>query len=112
MLHKCGFCQGTGKVRRSFTLAFSTCQVCSGRGMNYVEEPAVACTFCGGMGVEPNTYPYALLTCAVCRGKGVFTLKEPSILCPDCSGGRRAVDGRVYCLTCKGKGRVEVRVRR
>jgi DnaJ-class molecular chaperone len=76
-----------------------------------VEEPAVTCVFCEGTGVQPNAYPYALLTCSVCSGKGVVTLKEPSILCPDCSGRGRAVDRRVYCLTCKGKGKVEVKER-
>ena len=32
MLNECGFCLGGGEVRRSSELAFSTCQVCSGRG--------------------------------------------------------------------------------
>ena len=107
MLHKCGFCQGTGEVRRSFKLSFGTCQVCSGRGTVYVEEPIITCAVCEGTGIQPNAYPYALLTCPACRGKGVATLKEPSVLCPDCLGRGIGIDGRVYCLTCKGKGRVE-----
>ncbi len=65
MLHKCGFCQGTGRVRRYFKFAFITCQVCSGRGTVYVEAPAITCAFCGGTGGELNFYPYALITCAV-----------------------------------------------
>jgi DnaJ-class molecular chaperone len=108
---ECGFCHGSGKVRRYARFAFSICQVCSGRGKVYLREPVVICAFCQGTGVQPNTYPCALLSCAACRGKGVVTLKEPSILCPDCSGRGRVVDGKVYCLTCKGKGRIEVEER-
>jgi len=74
-----------------------------------VEEPIITCVFCEGTGMQPNAYPYALLTCHACRGKGVVTLKEPSVLCPDCLGRGKVIDGRVYCLTCKGKGRVEVK---
>jgi len=83
--------------------------VCSGRGTVYVAEPVTTCAFCGGTGLEPNTYPYALLTCAACGGEGVVALREPNILCPDCSGRGRVVDSKVYCLTCKGKGKVEVK---
>ena len=108
MLHKCAYCQGRGKMHRSCNFAFTTtCQVCSGKGTVYMEEPVGTCAFCGGIGMQPNAYPSALLTCAACRGKGVVTVKEPSILCPDCSSRGRGVDGRLYCLTCRGKGRVE-----
>jgi DnaJ-class molecular chaperone len=108
MLHKCGFCQGIGKVHRSIKLTFSICEVCSGRGTVHVDEPVITCAFCAGTGIQPNAYPYALLTCDACSGKGVATLAEPSVLCPDCLGKGRVIDDRFYCLTCKGKGRVEV----
>jgi len=74
-----------------------------------VDDPVITCAFCAGTGIQPNAYPYALLTCDACSGKGVATLAEPSVLCPDCSGKGRMIDDRFYCLTCKGKGRVEVK---
>jgi len=73
MLHRCGFCQGTGEVCRSSISDSMVCQVCSGRGMVNVEEPVTICTSCKGTGRDPYKYPQALVTCLVCRGKGVVT---------------------------------------
>jgi len=79
MLHKCGFCQGTGEVRRSSTSGVIICQVCSGRGMVRVKEPVARCAFCKGTGRDLYKYPQALITCPVCLGKGIVTSSEPSV---------------------------------
>ncbi|MBM3142927.1 MAG: hypothetical protein FJ005_07775 [Chloroflexi bacterium] len=79
MLHKCGFCQGTGEVRRSSISGFIVCQVCSGEGIVSVEEPVAVCTFCKGTGKDLYKYPQALITHSVCRGKGVLTQAKSNI---------------------------------
>jgi DnaJ-class molecular chaperone len=79
MLHKCGFCQGTGEVRRSLTSRSIVCQVCSGRGTIRIEEPVAACTFCRGTGRDPYKYPQALVTCPICLGKGIVTSTKSNI---------------------------------
>ena len=78
MLHKCGFCQGTGEVHRSSTSGSIVCQVCSGRGMVRIEEPVAICGLCKGTGKDPYKYPQALITCPVCRGKGIINSTKSS----------------------------------
>jgi len=103
--HKCAFCKGTGGVRRFSLSSPTVCPVCSRRGEIYVVEPVTPCAFCKGTGEQPNCFP-GTLTCAACGGGGVATLKEPSGICSDCSGTGGPFS-RLYCLTCRGTGRVE-----
>lgn len=96
----CAFCGGTGTDPFELLYHASRCQVCGGKGMVTIQEPARGCAYCRGTGV----HLHRRLTCTVCDGKGMVTTKELVDTCPDCHG-RGWISGQYLpCLTCGGKG--------
>lgn len=104
----CAFCAGMGKDPFGLMSHLSKCQVCSGRGTVYVQEPHKECLFCKGTGKQPHT-PQRI-PCGACGGKGAVAVIEPSETCPTCGGsGISMAPLPQYCLTCKGQGVVAAR---
>lgn len=103
---KCALCKGTGKDRWGLMSVLSKCQVCRGKGTVRIAEPYIECPVCSGTGVQYNKR----LHCMACKGKGVVPVQKDMILCPECQGsGRDAMN--LYCLKCKGTGKVSKRTR-
>ena len=65
-LHVCAFCRGRGVDPFGVPSKISQCQVCQGRGKNFILEPSEACVACRGTGV----YKHHRLSCALCKGRG------------------------------------------
>lgn len=99
----CAFCAGEGMDPFGLLSPLATCQVCSGKGEVTVKEPTIRCAFCNGTGIYPNSR----LTCTVCMGRGVVTV-HGSTHCPDCGGSGRD-PYTLPCLSCKGKGVIEIK---
>ena len=109
-LVKCGLCKGRGKDPWGLPSFLSNCQVCSGRGVVWVQPPVVECAFCGGTGIHP--YTTSRLHCMACGGKGVVRAIEPSMECPTCKGS--GINPHLLpplgpCPTCKGQGIIRQR---
>ena len=101
---KCAYCDGTGKDPWGIPSILSKCQVCSGKGIVKIREPAVKCAACNGTGVHLGKR----LSCLACGGKGLISIKGPMEECPVCEG--LGVDSNgLYCTHCKGKGVVGVK---
>jgi len=98
---KCAFCKGKGKDPFGLMSVLAECQVCKGRGTVMIEEPYEKCPVCHGTGIQYNKR----LTCLACRGKGVLPVKEGMKDCPECGGSGRD-DFGLYCLKCKGRGKI------
>ena len=97
----CAFCKGTGKDPFNLLSELAFCQVCSGTGEVYVDEPATECAFCKGTGVHPHTR----ISCSVCEGKGSITHHKGSDeQCPECGGKGHKVSENLPCSHCGGKG--------
>lgn len=103
---KCAFCKGTGRDPFGLMSVLSKCQVCKGRGTVMIEEPYEKCPVCDGTGVQYNKK----LNCLACRGKGVLPMKEGLETCPECGGSGKGAMG-LYCLKCKGRGKVYKKTR-
>ncbi len=96
----CAFCKGTGKDPFSILSKLATCQVCGGRGKNFVMDPMTKCHFCTGAGVQSHSR----LTCTVCKGKG-YIYAEKGDVCQECKGGGKSLDdSNLPCSACGGKG--------
>ena len=98
---KCAFCKGEGTDPFGLLSPSAVCQVCGGKRVVTVIEPAIECAFCKGSGVF---HPDKRLTCTVCGGKGMVTVTEPSEECARCKGRGVLHGDYLPCLTCKGKG--------
>jgi DnaJ-class molecular chaperone len=97
---RCAFCKGTGKDPFDLLSELAFCQVCSGTGRVYVENPTIECAFCKGTGVHPHTR----ISCTVCEGKGSVTHKSSDEQCPECGGIGHKVSDYLPCGSCGGKG--------
>lgn len=97
---KCAYCKGIGKDPWGVMSVLADCQVCKGKGTVKIAEPFEKCPVCQGTGVQYNTR----LNCLACGGKGVLTVEEGDV-CPVCGGTGRGLFG-LYCLRCKGTGKV------
>ena len=94
-LVKCGYCEGTGRIRRY------DCSICDAKGQVWLTKPNVGCAYCNASGTVIGG------SCGVCQGIGRVPIKEPHVKCHACDGGgRRPTGGR--CRGCDGKGRVPV----
>jgi len=102
---KCAFCEGKGKDPFELLSSLATCQVCGGRGIVTVSEPAIKCAFCEGTGIHRDQR----LTCTVCGGKGMVTIEKGAEKCPHCSGKGVAPEEYLPCTVCGGKGMVTVK---
>ena len=98
---KCAFCKGTGKDPWGLMSVLAECQVCKGRGTVKIEEPYEKCPVCHGTGVQHNRR----LNCLACGGKGVLPIKDGMKTCPECGGSGKGAMG-LYCLKCKGRGKI------
>jgi len=97
---KCAYCKGTGKDSWGVMSVLAVCQVCRGKGTVKIAKPFEKCPVCQGTGVQYNKR----LNCLACGGKGVLTV-EGTEVCPGC-GGTGKDDFGLYCLRCKGTGKV------
>ena len=98
---KCAFCNGKGKDPWGLMSVLADCQVCKGRGTVMIEEPYENCSVCHGTGVQYNKR----LNCLACGGKGVLPVREGMKTCPECGGSGKGAMG-LYCLKCKGRGKI------
>jgi DnaJ-class molecular chaperone len=100
----CAFCQGTGKDPFGIMSWVSTCCVCSGKGTAQVRGPQERCAHCRGTGAVKT------LTCTTCGGKGVAPSRAVgAVKCPECQGtGDDISASALACLTCRGRGWVEL----
>ena len=98
---KCAFCNGKGKDPFGLMSVLAECQVCKGRGTVMIEEPYEECPVCHGSGAQYNKR----LNCLACGGKGVLPVKKGMKTCPECGGSGRDPMG-LYCLKCKGRGKI------
>jgi len=99
---KCAFCNGKGKDPFGLLSVLADCQVCIGKGTVRIEEPYEKCPVCHGTGVQYNRR----LTCLACGGRGVLSIEEGLETCPECGGSGKGAMG-LYCLKCKGKGKIQ-----
>lgn len=100
----CAFCHGVGLDPFGLLSDRSKCGVCGGKGVVDVPADRMACAHCRGTGAIKT------FRCTVCDGKGWLPLlPEPTVSCPDCAGsGDELSNTALDCLTCQGRGRVQV----
>jgi len=100
---RCAFCQGHGTDPYGQLSELSVCASCGGRGVVAVTVPHVSCAYCSGSG------SYKTYRCSVCEGAGVVpTLDGPTKTCPSCGGLAYEQSNGLVCLTCHGRGIVQV----
>lgn len=100
-IYPCAYCNGTGEKPKG-----SKCPVCKGKGVVFVESPAVRCAYCRGTGEEK---PRSNVTCIACKGKGVIHVDEPIEICSHCKGTGKEPTNKLVCIKCRGKGVVTVK---